>query len=319
MRYFLYDVPQEGYPGLPTLGIVSGCLASALAVERFRALLKTKWLLKQDQTKYDEMWKSLCANEDNMAGIEHLEKVVCMIGLDDINVCKQHTRMLVHHLPESLREKWFAQNTAQQLAMVNPLLREIQMWYIPGRPDPKFQVSSLNQLYFQAAIANLLLISRLKDWASRSSGMFHVEGQDDSFVMWNDLKGDPKLADKVDWTLMKGHDRAFEKLFRSYSYKTSSLVDIARSAIVFKSMEHLTNCLGIIATDDQVRVERLKNRLNHSYDSDETGGYRNVCINLKMVNKEAHFLGVELHQCEVQLILEGFANIKDMGEDTGDT
>eukprot|EP00285_Hemiselmis_virescens_P013324 CAMPEP_0173384016 /NCGR_PEP_ID=MMETSP1356-20130122/6591_1 /TAXON_ID=77927 ORGANISM="Hemiselmis virescens, Strain PCC157" /NCGR_SAMPLE_ID=MMETSP1356 /ASSEMBLY_ACC=CAM_ASM_000847 /LENGTH=55 /DNA_ID=CAMNT_0014339167 /DNA_START=79 /DNA_END=242 /DNA_ORIENTATION=- len=52
-------------------------------------------------------------------------------------------------------------------------------------------------------------------------------------------------------------------------------------------MTHLTNCLGIIVTDDNVRVERLKNRMSPSYNSDETGGYRDVCINLCVVNKQA--------------------------------
>mmetsp|Transcript_6884 Transcript_6884/g.13264 ORF Transcript_6884/g.13264 Transcript_6884/m.13264 type:complete len:93 (-) Transcript_6884:280-558(-) len=75
-------------------------------------------------------------------------------------------------------------------------------------------------------------------------------------------------------------------------------------------MTHLTNCLGIIVTDENVRVERLKNRLSEDYDSSETAGYRDVCINLSVVSEDSQSLGAELHICEVQLILQDFAELK---------
>jgi len=109
---------------------------------------------------------------------------------------------------------------------------------------------------------------------------------------------------------MKRHGRTFEKLFRAYENKPSRLLDVSRHTLVFENMTTLTNCLGIIVTDDNVRVERLKNRLSTSYNSDETAGYRDVCINLRLVNKTATGLCVELHVCEVQLLVKSFAQLK---------
>jgi len=107
-----------------------------------------------------------------------------------------------------------------------------------------------------------------------------------------------------------GHLFQLEKLLRSYQLDISRLLDISRSSIVFDTMEQLTAALGIIATDDNVRVERIKNRMCPEYSSDESAGYRDVCINLRPVNKEAVLLGAEMHMCEVQLILRQFAEIK---------
>ena len=60
----------------------------------------------------------------------------------------------------------------------------------------------------------------------------------------------------------------------------------------------------------QVRVERIKNRMSEAYNSSESAGYRDVCVNLRVINPTAVALGVELHMCEVQLILKGFAQLK---------
>mmetsp|Transcript_28191 Transcript_28191/g.65833 ORF Transcript_28191/g.65833 Transcript_28191/m.65833 type:complete len:93 (-) Transcript_28191:194-472(-) len=75
-------------------------------------------------------------------------------------------------------------------------------------------------------------------------------------------------------------------------------------------MTDLTMCIGCIVTDENVMVERLKNRMSPEYDSAETAGYRDVCINLRVCNKLAQALGVELHVCEVQLLLLDFASLK---------
>jgi len=302
-------------PRNPIQGYMAGALAAGITIHRLRALRASKKLLEGDERKYSQLWDKVCSDEDNMAGIKHLEKVVRMVGLDDISDCRQHNRLLASHLPAPLKAKFLSHITPEKAAQVNPLLRELGRWYISGRADPQSQIVSLNQVYFQAAIANLILIERIKAWASQSSGMFRLEGDEDIFRDWNEIKADPRMVAKVCWTLMKGHDRSIEKLVRSYGSRPSRLVDIARSAIVFRSMENLTNCLGLIVTDHNVRVERLKNRLSLSYDAaSETGGYRDVCVNLKMVDTEANTLGVELHLCEVQLILIEFAHVKNIGE-----
>jgi hypothetical protein len=44
--------------------------------------------------------------------------------------------------------------------------------------------------------------------------------------------------------------------------------------------------------------------------AEETAGYRDVGLNLRVVTAEAALLGVDGHVCEVQLLLLPFAKIK---------
>eukprot|EP00282_Hemiselmis_andersenii_P046347 CAMPEP_0172088270 /NCGR_PEP_ID=MMETSP1043-20130122/23146_1 /TAXON_ID=464988 /ORGANISM="Hemiselmis andersenii, Strain CCMP441" /LENGTH=678 /DNA_ID=CAMNT_0012750567 /DNA_START=14 /DNA_END=2051 /DNA_ORIENTATION=- len=257
------------------------------------------------------LWRTLMANKDGVACIEHLTKVVRMIGLDDKNYCRQHNRLRADNLPPQLRAKSMS-NAAPNLA-ANPLFADLGRMYLQGRPDSNSQVTSCNQLYAQAALANLLLSERVKVWAEMSQGMFRVDSEGSEgqkFAKWRDIKDDPNMVAKVHWTHMKRHGRAIEKLLRSYQNSPSKLLDISRNSVIFENMTHLTNCLGIIVTDENVRVERLKNRLSPDYDPEETEGYRDVCINLRIINKQAQGVGAELHICEVQLLLLEFAALK---------
>uniref|UniRef100_A0A6T8JAZ6 Uncharacterized protein n=1 Tax=Hemiselmis andersenii TaxID=464988 RepID=A0A6T8JAZ6_HEMAN len=101
-----------------------------------------------------------------------------------------------------------------------------------------------------------------------------------------------------------------EKLLRSYSADHSKLLDVTRCQVVFERFEDLTNCLGIMITDDLVRVERVKNRLSMAYNAKESAGYRDVCVNLRNTTQTAVALGVEQHICEVQLLLKDFSDLR---------
>mmetsp|Transcript_34016 Transcript_34016/g.79456 ORF Transcript_34016/g.79456 Transcript_34016/m.79456 type:complete len:1594 (-) Transcript_34016:73-4854(-) len=297
----------------PVLGWVVLLLGIAVFVSRQRAVLFSKKLLAGDQVAYDALWQSLYESEDGKACVTHLEKVVRMIGLDANYHCQQQLRLRADKLAPAVRAKYLSQVSRRDLY---PLFWDVGHWYIPGRPDPKSKVSSMNQLYAQSAIATLLLDERIQAWADRSSGMVRmrangtVAGGQQEYARWSDVKNDPELVKRVKWPGMKRHTRALEKLFRSYENDPSLLLDISRNCLVFQNMSDLTNCLGLIITDDNVRVERLKNRMSPDFDTSETGGYRDVCINLKVVNKVAQSLGAELAICEVQLLLESFAHLK---------
>eukprot|EP00283_Hemiselmis_rufescens_P008550 CAMPEP_0173419262 /NCGR_PEP_ID=MMETSP1357-20121228/1178_1 /TAXON_ID=77926 /ORGANISM="Hemiselmis rufescens, Strain PCC563" /LENGTH=899 /DNA_ID=CAMNT_0014381885 /DNA_START=11 /DNA_END=2710 /DNA_ORIENTATION=- len=275
---------------------------------RAKELRESKRLIKEDQIKYDALWESQCQQEDSRAGIEHLAKVVDMIGLQKTDYCRQHNRARADQLSTPLRERYLRQAAVSD--PTNPLFWDLGQWYVPGRPSKTSEVSSLMQLYCTASIANLILIKRLQEWAYLSQGLFQVEGGTEPFVKWRDLKDGRAVVDRVMWTGLKRRNRSMEKLLRSYKNALGRLLDISRNLIVFETMSDLTMALGIIVTDENVRVERIKNRLSPDYRSEETGGYRDVCINLRVVNKDAFALGAELHMCEVQLILLDFANLR---------
>jgi len=97
---------------------------------------------------------------------------------------------------------------------------------------------------------------------------------------------------------------------RCYSYDVSRLLDICRQTIAFDTVDDLVQCLRAIVDDGDVRVVRIKNRLDMGYDSGESAGYRDVAINLWVCNSTTGRFGLDTHVCEVQLMLTQFASVK---------
>ncbi len=48
----------------------------------------------------------------------------------------------------------------------------------------------------------------------------------------------------------------------------------AAQALVFESFEGIESCLAAIDADPDAVIVRIKNRYTHSYEADETAGYR---------------------------------------------
>ena len=87
-------------------------------------------------------------------------------------------------------------------------------------------------------------------------------------------------------------------------------MDLCRQSIVFEEIAGLAACLACIASDPDVKVLRIKNRLDPDYDAAVSAGYRDVGLNLRLVGSEPRSLGLHAHVCEVQLILRSFAQFK---------
>ena len=90
----------------------------------------------------------------------------------------------------------------------------------------------------------------------------------------------------------------------------SRLVDLCRQSIVFTSIVDLAQCLKLIEDDPEIRLERIKNRLDPAYQSVLSGGYRDVAVNLRIVSAHTMDLCLETHICEVQLVLKRFQEVK---------
>ena len=90
----------------------------------------------------------------------------------------------------------------------------------------------------------------------------------------------------------------------------SLLVDICRQCIVFRDGQDLVRCLRAIGDDSEAVLVRIKNRLDPSYNTKASGGYRDVLVNLRIESAETRLLCVAGHVCEVQLLLLPFAEIK---------
>ena len=90
----------------------------------------------------------------------------------------------------------------------------------------------------------------------------------------------------------------------------SHLLDICRQSIYFSTVAGIAACLESISNDPDVRLARIKNRFDPDFDSAESAGYRNLAVNLRLDTAETRALGVEIHVCEVQLLLLHMAAIK---------
>ncbi len=90
----------------------------------------------------------------------------------------------------------------------------------------------------------------------------------------------------------------------------SRLLDICRQALVYDSIQALTAGLRAMASDGDVVLVRVKNRMRVGQPAEETAGYRDVAVNLRIVTAETCRLGVETHIAEVQLVLRPMADIK---------
>ena len=176
-------------------------------------------------------------------------------------------------------------------------------------------VRSLDQIYAQAAGLDDVLKGKVQQWALKSRGQFRVKhGGDEAegrggFVLWEQAATDPQLCSRIQWGGLKSVKRSIEKLVRSYRHDVSRLVDVCRKSIVFEDVAGVCACLRAMREDKDVVFERVKNRLDSAYDARVTEGYRDVAVNLRVVNKLTLAHGLETHVCEVLLILRPFAEL----------
>ena len=85
---------------------------------------------------------------------------------------------------------------------------------------------------------------------------------------------------------------------------------IVSQSIYFEDMDGVAACLSAVAGDPCVRVVRVSHKLADDYDAEETAGYRDVSLGLRLRSEEACRLRLHGFVCELQLILVDFARIK---------
>jgi hypothetical protein len=68
--------------------------------------------------------------------------------------------------------------------------------------------------------------------------------------------------------------------------------------------------MKVIINDPEVQICRVKNRMDPGYNASATAGYRDVVLNMQIKTQQTAAMGVDGHVCEVQLILNRFAELK---------
>lgn len=193
------------------------------------------------------------------------------------------------------------------------------------------EVESLEKLYAQAEGCLPRLRKKVQQWAEHSNGCFllresttfsalssaatsgtaRTDGGTRQLASWTSLvaTGGVEGAERrVKWAGIKSGERAIEKLVRSYEGRVARLLDVCRQSVIFRTTHQLAECLRLIGEDDEVVVLQVRNRLRPDYDAPLLSqGYRDVNLSLRFDTPECRRLGIDLHVCEVQLLLSEYA------------
>lgn len=132
--------------------------------------------------------------------------------------------------------------------------------------------NDLNQLYQQAAIADIELQNIAQEWAKMTGGTVVL----------------PPGG-------LKGRERAEEKIRMDYNGDASRITDLTRLSIEYDSLEELYHALK--ALPETVNLVRLKDR----FIQPTPGGYRDILLNLKLSNQ---------HIAEIQLNLKSINQVR---------
>eukprot|EP00929_Paragymnodinium_shiwhaense_P028940 TRINITY_DN16698_c0_g1_i2.p1 TRINITY_DN16698_c0_g1~~TRINITY_DN16698_c0_g1_i2.p1 ORF type:complete len:643 (+),score=75.39 TRINITY_DN16698_c0_g1_i2:62-1990(+) len=134
---------------------------------------------------------------------------------------------------------------------------------------------------------------------------------------------DPVFQEKcAEWAAGVGHhapaavkhpERAVQKLWRTYQGNPRSLCDLVRGSIICQSPKDVMILLNRILSDKAAKIVRIKNRFDMQHDSALSGGYRNLSLNIIIVNPETHASCTERHICEVQIGLRVIHDLKSDG------
>jgi hypothetical protein len=147
-------------------------------------------------------------------------------------------------------------------------------------------VTSLRELYRQAAVADRLLRRKLLAWGAASGALMPAStspaaggGGGCGGAAGQVLEPvQPRRAMRLGWVGLKGEERAMEKMYRRYGGDAGRLLDVCRQSLVYGSVDGVTDGLEAMVADGDVVVERIKNRLDPGYDALQSCGYRCVCV-----------------------------------------
>uniref|UniRef100_A0A7S0HRF9 Uncharacterized protein n=1 Tax=Hanusia phi TaxID=3032 RepID=A0A7S0HRF9_9CRYP len=261
-------------------------------------------LMKEDMAKYDEVFRSVISETDS-SDLTALEDLSMQI-FHESNACKQ-TRQLLNI--KNLREMG-KQLKLPQRNTVDGRLKSLisqQLLRLGGAED-FVALTNLDFLYTQACMLYPLVREVVTGWAKASGGILshgvHDSGEEVEERVPN--SGEHLLSQRL-----KSPSRAIEKVIRCYGGDASFLLDICRESIIFRDMASLVKCLQAIHADRNVHICRIKNRHSKAYNAYETGGYRDVAVNLQLKTGDAELLGVEYHTFELLLIHKSYYAIKD--------
>jgi hypothetical protein len=290
-------------------------------LRRQRVLHQSRYLITDDMSVYNNLWRSLQTGEVSQ-DLLRLEESV--IEVQDSSRSKhmryQHQRYLtteemhrkipfvsfsaaehgLHGWSATFEERVAGLGFVSEVLLGQPEDRRTLL----GKKD---RIQSLDLLYAQAMMLNPIFQIKVQQIALASSGLFLValsSERNESTVSFTPPR---------DWHrrgVLKRVDRVIEKVVRSYQGDVSRICDIVRQCIAFDTVHDICEAVRAMGTDPEIQVVRIKNRMSPSYDTRVSGGYRDVLLNVCIDSPLTRELGLFKHVCELQLILKPFVYIK---------
>ena len=281
---------------VPNSGAFMFCVWLVYQVSRLLVLAKSKRDVDVDLRRYNDEWNSLLDNLEEAAAIRDLEDITSRFSSKTRPVQRISPLHANHDANDMLPFVPLNLLNAPSPLIVSRMFmtRQGALGDSPSHPTCS-PCDSLDTLYFQAYLLEPIFNHKVKQIAVAAKGEFLDTA--------NEGSGAFVAAEGWESTGMaiKSVDRSVEKLSRCYQGKVSLLVDVCRSCVVFDSMQDLMKAMRVIADDPQLQIVRVKNRLSHSYDANESAGYRDVLVNLCISNALTQKFGLALHICELQL------------------
>jgi hypothetical protein len=282
-----------------SVGLLEGLVVFGLYVYASRAVAHSTRMVKEimalDMSVYDKCWSNVLARYAGTDAIQELHEFATKLGQGQLTVIRQRGQPMPVSVESSTDHECLLQS---------------HMAYETGP-----LIDDLDQLLLQAAGLDLFLRRKVQTWALLSKGCFEVANRDGSrsgstFMRWEQIRGVPELVRSTRFARPKSRVRVIEKLCRCYQMDLSRLADCCRQSIVFEEISDIHACLQAIHEDKEVVLLRVNNRLHTAYHTEQTAGYRDLQLNLRIVTTDTQQLGINMHVCEVQLLLIDFARVK---------
>jgi hypothetical protein len=330
---FLPPLAGAGVSIGSALPCILGVCFPQFAWWRMRRILRSiRVLSRADLEVWNTFYKSILRHPDSLSQLQRIASLAGPLCLEGRKAVR-HMEAFEMHRSSSESTTAQAELIFEQRPRLNQLRNRLHMQSSSEmRMTP---IRSIDQLYLQAITLAPFLSRLTQKWALECGGIFHVKYNNVSssssappgtyFKRWDELQHEIEMGaftDEIVFATVKKIPRTLEKVQRCYKGDASLLTDLCRAYIAFESPKDLADCLEVMIKDPCIIVDRIKNRLDESYDLTTSQGYRDVLVNFRIVRSSVGCqsdaswikLGLSKHVCEVQLVpLEYLRGKNDFG------
>jgi hypothetical protein len=296
--------------------------------------------IELDKRAYEGVWDSITSKP---SGQQDLEDLSCMIeelmrSSSETGLHRRHEKERTCSL-QSLVPLFSSRGAGKHPTQINVEHEVENLPFVPCRQLTRsITLDSIDQLYMQAVILEPLFLEKITKLAATANGFFLAKisnnAQSMSWAERTDLffqssahtfANSKKLVRQEESVFvqakdfnftevshLKNVDRAIEKIVRSYKDRISFACDVVRQTVVLDTIPDITAMMGALHNDPEIKVIRVKNRMATAYDSSLTCGYRDVLVNLCLQNDITRYFNIDMHICELQLVLKEVVEVRTM-------